>query len=101
MVCRDRFISKFNIILIDWSAKELWGVFRINPHLQALYEEMEQQIQRERKAIRAEEEQREKRTRKELEAVLEMRDTQVNGLLEKQKKLQVSNGYLCEVVHKC
>ena len=59
---------------------------------------MEQQIQRERKAIRAEEEQREKRTRKELEAVLEMRDTQVNGLLEKQKKLQVSNGYLCEVV---
>ena len=57
--------------------------------LQVLYEEMEQQIQRERKAIRAEEEQREKRTRKELEAVLEMKDAQVNGLLLKQKTMQV------------
>ena len=58
-------------------------------HLQVLYEEMEQQIQRERKVIRAEEEQREKRTRKELEAVLEMKDAQVNGLLLKQKTMQV------------
>ena len=51
---------------------------------------MEQQIQRERNAIRAEEEQREKKTRKELEAVLEMKDAQVSNLMEKQKNLQVS-----------
>ena len=50
---------------------------------------MEQQIQRERNAIRAEEEQREKKTRKELEAVLEMKDAQVSSLMEKQKNLQV------------
>ena len=57
-------------------------------YLQHLYEEMEQQIQRERKAIRAEEELKEQRTRKELQAVLEMKDAQLNNLLEKQKLLQ-------------
>ena len=57
-------------------------------YLQHLYEEMEQQIQRERKAIRAEEELKEQRTRKELQAVLEMKDAQLNNLLEKQKVLQ-------------
>ena len=62
-------------------------------HLQVLYEEMEQQIQRERKVIRAEEEQREKRTRKELEGVLEMKDAQVNGLLLKQKTMQVRHNH--------
>ena len=57
-------------------------------HLQHLYEEMEQQIQKERKAIRAEEELKEQRTRKEMEAVLEMKDAQLCNLLEKQKLLQ-------------
>ena len=57
-------------------------------HLQHLYEEMEQQIQKERKAIRAEEELKEQRTRKELEAVLEMKDAQLGNLLDKQKLLQ-------------
>ena len=57
-------------------------------HLQHLYEEMEQQIQKERKSIRAEEELKEKKTRKEMEAVLEMKDAQLSNLLEKQKLLQ-------------
>ena len=57
-------------------------------HLQHLYEEMEQQIQKERKSIRAEEELKEQRTRKEMEAVLEMKDAQLCNLLEKQKLLQ-------------
>ena len=49
---------------------------------------MEQQIQKERKSIRAEEELKEQRTRKEMEAVLEMKDAQLCNLLEKQKLLQ-------------
>ena len=57
-------------------------------HLQHLYEEMEQQIQRERKSIREEEEVKAQRTRKGLETRLEMKDAQLNNLLEKQKLLQ-------------
>lgn len=57
-------------------------------HLQHLYEEMEQQIQKERKAIQAEADQKEKRARKELESVLELKDSQLNNLLERQKVLQ-------------
>ena len=53
-----------------------------------LYEEMEQQIQRERRAIRAEEEVKAQRTRKELQSRLEMKDAQLNNLLDKQKLLQ-------------
>ena len=64
------------------------GCITVASYLQHLYEEMEQQIQRERKAIRAEEELKEQRTRKELQAVLEMKDAQLNNLLEKQKLLQ-------------
>jgi hypothetical protein len=57
-------------------------------HLQHLYEEMEQQIQKERKTIRAEEELKEQKTRRELQAVLEIKDSQLQNLLEKQKTLQ-------------
>ena len=56
--------------------------------MQHLYEEMELQIQKERKTIREEAALREQKTRKELESVVEIKDEQLHNLLERSKSLQ-------------
>ncbi|TRY68944.1 hypothetical protein TCAL_03773 [Tigriopus californicus] len=57
-------------------------------HIQGLYEEMEQQIGKERKKIQEEEERKEQKMREELEATLHMKDQQLMDVMHKMEHYQ-------------
>lgn len=57
-------------------------------HIQGLYEEMEQQIGKERKKIQEEEERKEQKMREELEAKLHMKDQQLMDVMHKMEHYQ-------------